>query len=105
MSWMNILKNEDEMKNEFFKVIRREYENMGWAKSNDGKPTEYTEEGYPEFLIGLYQEDFDEGGSVVDAIINEIKENEIVMNAVKEEDPERAKDIQNFINELRELMA
>ncbi len=105
MSWMSILKNEDEMKNEFFKVIRREYENMGWAKSNDGKPTEYTEEGYPDFLIQAYQEEFDKGYSVVDAIINEIKENEIVMNAVKEEDPERAKDIQKFIDELRRIMA
>jgi len=105
MSWKTILKNEDEMKNEFFKVIRREYENMGWAKSNDGKPTEYTEEGYSDFLIEEYQEEFDKGLSVVDAIISEIKENEIVMNSVKKDDPERAKHIQNFINELRELMA
>ncbi len=105
MTWKSILKNEDEMKNEFFKVIRREYENMGWAESNDGKPTGYSEEGYPDFLIGAYQEEFDRGLSVVDAIINEIQENEIVMNSVKENDPKRAKYIQNFINELRELMA
>jgi hypothetical protein len=105
MSWMNILKNEDEMKNEFFKVIRREYENMGWAKSNEGEPSEYTEEGYPDFLIQGYEEAINEGLSVVDVIIMEIKENEIVMNSVKQDDPERAKYIQNFINELKGLMA
>ena len=105
MSWMNILKNEDEMKNEFFKVIRREYENMGWAKSNDGKPTEYTEEGYADFLIEGIQDYLDGGGNVIDAIIHEIQENEIVMNAVKKDDPERAKYIQNFINELKAVMA
>ena len=35
----------------------------------------------------------------------EIKENEIIMNSVKQDDPERVKYIQNFINELKGLMA
>jgi len=101
VSWMSILKNEDEMKNEFFKVIRREYENMGWAESN----RMFRTENYSDRTIEAYQEEFDKGLSVVDAIINEIKENEIVMNRVKKDDPERAKYIQNFINELKEVMA
>jgi hypothetical protein len=102
---MSILKNEDEMKNEFFKVIRREYKDMGWAKSNEGKPQEYTQEGYPDFLIEGIQDYLDGGGNVIDAIIHEIKENEIVMNSVEKDDPERAKYIQDFINELKALMA
>jgi len=106
MSWMNILKKEDEMKNEFFKVIRREYENMVWAEANeDGSPSELKDEGYADFLIRDYKEQFNQGLSVVDAIINEIKENEIVMNSVRKDDPERAKNIQKFIDELRRLMA
>ena len=106
MSWQNIIKNEEEMKNKFFEVIRRQYKDMGWAEADeDGYPTLYREDGYDEYLIEAYQEEFDEGLSVVDAIINEIQENEIVMNSIKKDDPERAKYIQNFINELKALMA
>ena len=107
MRWMNILKNEDEMKNEFFKVIRREYENMGWAKADEyGLPSEYTEEGYPEFLIQEYEKEIDEGLSVVDAIINEIKENEIVLHShLKDNETEKAMYVRDFINELKALLA
>ena len=107
MSWKDILKNEDEMKNEFFKVIRREYENMGWAKADEyGLPSEYTEEGYPDFLIQGYEEEINEGLSVVDAIISEIKENEIVLQShLKDKDTAKAMYVRDFINELKGLMA
>lgn len=105
MSWESILKNEDEMKNEFFKVIRREYEDMGWAKEDElGQPTDYSREGYADFLIEEFESELKDGVDIVDIIISEIKENEFVMNSVKKDDPERAEHIQNFINELRELL-
>jgi|9_EtaG_2_1085328.scaffolds.fasta_scaffold06084_10 hypothetical protein len=106
MNWKTILKNEDEMKNEFFKVIRREYDDMGWAKEDEfGKPTDYSQEGYSDFLIEDFESQLKDGVDIVDIIISEIKENEIVMNSVKKDDPERAKNIQDFIDELKALMA
>jgi hypothetical protein len=94
------------MKNEFFKVIRKEYENMGWAKADEfGEPTNYSQKGYADFLIEDFESQLKDGADIVDIIISEIKENEIVMNSVKKDDPERAKYIQNFINELKAVMA
>ena len=102
MGWKDILKND--LKEQFYNVIRREYENMGY--SSDAEGTDYTEEGYPEFLINnVYEPELKAGADLIDIIIGEIKENEIVMNAVRQEDPERAKYIQNFINELKGLLA
>lgn len=102
---MDILKD-DKMKEDFYKVIRREYENMGWAQNIKGEPSGYTEEGYPEYLItNVYEPELKAGADIVDIIIGEIKENEIVMNAVRQDEPERAKYIQNFINELKAILA